>query len=329
VEIEQLLRSNFAERAGVVAVPGPDLHDAVVAGYRRQRRHRAGIAAGVVAVALLLLAVPWARGLLPTGGDVADREPTPSTRALDLYDVPTRGSLAGDAGLVAEITGLSWDDGVPRDPGQSVEPPESTRRVLFVGEVADGRVWALVEGTIRGRTVFAWFSGPADGAMTLAWGPDYAFPDTPLALTDTASDPGPLVVVTKPGDEVLVTPLGTDGTPAEPPRSLETVDGIAVGTVEVPVWPGFVEVQVLRDGEVVYRTVPQQFSSAADPAGGNDGVAADPYVLLMSECLSQRGFEVTPHPDGSFSYGPARGDPAVEVAYDTAVRECSQELGYK
>ena len=330
MDIEQLIRTNFAERADAVAGPDRDLHDAVLAGHRRQRRQQAGVLVAVLAVAVVLVSLPWVRGLLSAGGEVADGDPAPRTTALDLYDVPVRGSLSDDAELIAEITGLSWDDGVPRGAEAAVEPPESTRRVLYVGEVSDGRVWALVEGTIRGRELFAWFSGPSDGPMTLAWGPDYAFPDTPLALLDTATDPGAIVVVTKPGDEVMVTVSPPDNSSTDVVRSLETVDGVAVGTVPVPEWPGLIEVQVLREGEPVYRTIPQLFDSAADPAaGGTEGTPADHYVLLMSECLSQRGFEVTPHPDGSFTYGPARGDPAVEVAYETAARECAQELGFK
>jgi hypothetical protein len=186
-----------------------------------------------------------------------------------------------------------------------------------------------VEGTIRGRTIFAWFSGPPGGAVSAAWstawGPAYAFPDTPLALLDTATDPGLLVVVTKPGNEVRVRLPGADGTAGEL-HAVDTVEGVAVGTVPIAPRPAFLEVQVIRNGHLVHRTVPQQFDSTGDPAeGAVEG--ADRYVLLMSECLWQRGFEVTPHPDGSFTYEPARWDPAVEVAYDSAVRECSEQLG--
>jgi hypothetical protein len=303
-----------------------------VAGYRRERRRRAGVAAGILAVALFVVGVPWLSGHLPGGGEVAgpSADATWSAPPSDLYDIPTRGSLAGDTGLIDRITRLSWDDGGPRGPGQSVEPPVSTRRVLFVGEVPGGQVWALVEGQIRDRTVFAWFAGADDRAVSLAWGPDYAFPDTPLALMDAAGDRGPLLVVTKPGDQVLVSVLTADGTPSGESRPVETVDGVAIGTVESLTFPFAVEVQVVRDGTLVYRMPPQQIDTSAPPADpASAGTPADEYGLLMAECLHVRGFDVTPHPDGSFSYGAARGDAAVEVAYETAVRECTVELGFK
>ena len=331
MDVEQLLRSNFADRADAVAPPDPDLHETVVAGYRRERRLRAGTAAGVLAVALFVSGVSWLNGQLAGRGEAAHPGTDATwTQPSDLYDIPTRGSLAGETELIDRITRLSWDDGVPRDPAQTVEPPVPTRRVLFVGEVPGDQVWALVEGKIRGRTVFAWFAGTGDGPVSLAWGPDYAFPDTPLALTDAAGPSGPLVVVAKPGDQVQVSVLDPDGTPSGGYRPLETVDGIAVGTVKSPAWPLSVEVQVVREGALVYKMPPQQIDtspSAADP--GDAGPPDDRYGLLMSECLHARGFDVTPHPDGSFSYGAARGDVAVEVAYETAVRECVVEMGFE
>ncbi|TFV67670.1 hypothetical protein E4P40_24085 [Blastococcus sp. CT_GayMR20] len=123
--------------------------------------------------------------------------------------------------------------------------------------------------------------------------------------------------------------LDADGTPSGGYRPLETVDGIAVGTVESPAWPLSVEVQVVRDGALVYLMPPQQIDTSSPPADPADGPPDDQYGLLMAECLHARGFDVTPHPDGSFSYGAARGDVAVEVAYETAVRECVVELGFK
>src|SRR5688500_2316010 len=125
MDVEQLLRSNFADRADAVAGPDPGLHEAVVAGFRRERRRRTRMAAGVLAVALFVGGVPWLSGLLPSGGEAAgpSADATWSAPPSDLYDVPTRGSLAGDTGLIERVTQLSWDDGVPRGPGQSVEPP--------------------------------------------------------------------------------------------------------------------------------------------------------------------------------------------------------------
>ncbi|RBY91819.1 hypothetical protein DQ244_11100 [Blastococcus sp. TBT05-19] len=327
MDVEQLLRSNFADRADAVDAPRWDLHETVLAGSRELRRRRTrqvagGLVGGALAVALLSGGLPLLRTQLEDPGQAAGPRES-AERAVDLYDIPTRGSLAGDRELLDRIVQLSWDDGIPRDPGESVVPPVDTRRVLFAGEMTDGQVWALVEGVVGDRTLFAWFTGATADGMALTWGPDFAFPDTPMALHDATGDEGYLVVVTKPGDQVRYGALDADGEPVGGYQDVPAVDGVAISRAPSPTWPLYVELQVLRDGAVAYRMPPQQF----DTERPGTAVVGSPtaYLSSMVQCLTGRGVEVTVHPD---SFGYETDDPAEMETYAVVEQQCREDLGY-
>lgn len=346
MDVEQLLRQNFQDRAEQVPGAGGHLYQAVTEGYRQQRRQRNGLIGMGLAIVLVVAGIPWGLAALSspatpatsvdaaTGGD--------NTRAgSGLYDVPTRGSLAGDNAFLAQVTELSWDDGVPREPGEAIDPPVSTRRVLFAGEVPGGQVWALVMGSIGSQLYYAWFADtdPTDGrALALAWGPDRAFPDRPLALMDAAGDEGPLVVVSMPGDEVEISArLDPDasGHAVREYRPLESIDGVAIGVVETPAASLAAGLQVIRDGSVAYTQPPQRFDSS-QPLPADDSYVAPPnapddalYGQLMAECLTPHGYTVTVLADGGFQYEEALISTDEAVAYNAAVDECATALGYK
>ncbi|MGY1807267.1 hypothetical protein ACI8AF_07840 [Blastococcus sp. SYSU D00669] len=262
MDVEQLLRSNFADRAGRVDGPPPDLHATVVAGARR--RHRRVVAGGValaVAVAVAV-SVPLLRG--PSGGTATPEAAAP-TAAGSLG--ATRGSLAGDLALLEEIRRLSWDTGMPSDPGAPVDPPLPSRRVLFAGEVPDGQVWALVQGTFRDRPYVAWFGDPepSDGLeFTLLDGPDVLRPDTAVALLDRAGNAGPLVAVARDGDELRVGVV-PPGTPDDEPVTsweLPTQDGVGMARIDRQGGDGLLRLEVHRDGALAHAVPVDEFDSS-------------------------------------------------------------------
>lgn len=171
---------------------------------------------------------------------------TPGERSdrPDLVDVPTRGSLAGDAAWVAGVRELAWPapEGLPAE--RFVPRPED-RHVAFAGDVPGGRV-ALVLGEIGNRTLRMWFTGPADADpddLRPAVEADDVLPDRGLALWELVEDgaeDGVLVVVAFPGDTAVYAPGlrpldPVDGSVVEPRRPVELVDGAGSTSAPRPV----------------------------------------------------------------------------------------------
>ncbi|KQS58393.1 hypothetical protein ASG36_09930 [Geodermatophilus sp. Leaf369] len=300
--------------------------DRVVAVHRAQDRRRRGWAAVAVAVALVVAGTPaLLDAVRPADGAVAA---APGDADLGLYDVPTRGSWAGDAELVEQALAADWDDGT----ATAVDPPAGTRRVVFVGDVLGGQAWALVLGRVDGQTWSTWFVDvtPEDGiTWQRASGPDRSFPDTPMGLVDTAGEQGRVVVVASPDDEVRFRAgAGETGY-----RTTQTVDGIAVAVVPTPESPATVAAfQVLRDGAVVYDQPPQRFDSTALP--GDQPAAVPPadappdaeFGRRMVDCLLPLGWDVSVLGEG-YDHRLQPGQDAT--AYDAAVESCLLRTGYR
>jgi hypothetical protein len=257
-ELEAGLR-NLRGRADDIAPPPSDLARRTRERYRAQRRSRAAIAASSLVAALIILGVPVvAATIVPgdRGRTAAPSEPSERADVPTLAEIPTRGSLAGNADWLQAVTKLSWRSTapepapVPGTAGMVHEPPVESRRVAFAGDVPGARV-ALVLG-LDSRTVHAWFVGPVGATpdqMVLAAPPGETSWRHPLALMDAPdpeSDSATLVVVAWPGDEVsLVTGRSVDaaGKTSEHREPVPTTDGAgAIATSGPPTWP--LEVQL-------------------------------------------------------------------------------------
>jgi hypothetical protein len=254
-DLEHRLR-DLRLRAEEIAPAPFDLAERIRERHRVERRRRialtaTGIAAGIAA-ALVVVGIPTvASGVL---GDRRGNEaagPTQRTshelpRSRGLYDLPTRGSLAGEDAWLTDVAALAWDgfDPALAAPGSTVPAPAvDTRHVAFAGDVPSGRV-ALVLGLEGRTTVYAWFTGPYGAEardMELATMPrEAAAQDELLALMD-ALEPDPpmdaaeadppvatLVVVGLPGDS---------GDRALPPV-VEASGEIRSLRADLPMWNG-------------------------------------------------------------------------------------------
>jgi hypothetical protein len=224
------------QRLRAVGAEAPaDLAQRVRQRYRRQQRRRLVLAAAVVAVAAVFVAVPRI-GQFLLDGDGGPASP-PRLHTPSLYDVPTRGSLAGDQAWVKGVAALDWAGDTAGPDDAPIDIPVADRHVAFAGEVPGGRT-AYVLGESGRRLVAAWFIGP-EGAepaqMTPATGlytVDDGYPD---ALWDvTPGGDGVLVAVGQPGDSLSYMAgmdITDDGHFREVWRALETEDGVAVATV--------------------------------------------------------------------------------------------------
>jgi DNA-directed RNA polymerase specialized sigma24 family protein len=325
---------------------GMDTADAAVATGRRQRRTvavRAGAAVALAALAAVLaVAVP---AVLPDAGPAPEEAAAGRTgQAAVLSDTPVRGSLAGDADFVAGVAALDWSAPLGLN-GAELAPEESTRQVLFAGDLPGGRRWALVVGEDEGQGLFAWFGGPAGARpsdLTLLAPPERFARRSTVSLLDTAGAAPLVVVVAPPGDRARYSP-GTirfdDGAIGREWTDLPVVDGVLVGEVELPVYPGAEVVELARDGlrptqlEFLPRTdgsaAPDwPFGQPVDERLWTDRAAQGRFLACLPE-----GFSLRIVADGSatFAYPTVDGRRSdVELAqlyadWDTTVTGCTAE----
>src|SRR5690349_10135685 len=104
---------------------------------------------GVLAAALALVLVFLAVRLTSSPSPVRERHrtepaPQPTADTSEIFDVATRGTLAGDATWVSGVTGLPALAGLPAE-----------RHVALATDAPEERI-ALVLGRNAGRTVAAW-----------------------------------------------------------------------------------------------------------------------------------------------------------------------------
>ena len=211
------------------------------------------------------------------GGAPADQAGTtttrpPAARDVDVSDLGTRGSLAGDAAFLAGLRELPWTDATRSDfPMHVLTVPES-RRVLFAGDVPGGR-WALLvgrpdvetnqePGVVTDELLMAWFVGPPGATpeeMTLGSYPYGIAEGSIPALLDPRS--GTMVVVAAPGDSVEVSPTIDIDAAGEDSRSwipAEMDDGVGVvqlDPVDLP-WTWSTVFRVERDGRETISSSP-------------------------------------------------------------------------
>lgn len=285
MSIETQLRDTL-HRAAVGI--GPEHPDAALRSQgmhqlaRRRSRRRAAVATSGLAALLVIVAVPVGQSLRePSGGDTA----APSVPAGDVYDVPTRGSLAGSSGFVDAVRELPWTGpGTDAGAGEFPDPPAERRRVVFVGDVAGGGRWALVIGPNTTQPTgdaadpdlqtdlgalsdiaAAWFVGPAGASpeqMQLVSVPRGISPDLPLSLYDGVS--GALVVVAAPGDVVEISARPDVAADASISRTFtqpDARDGVAVTLTQPNPYGSMPSVQyrVTRAGAVVAEQTPDGY----------------------------------------------------------------------
>src|SRR4051794_32857325 len=191
-----------------------------------------GVAAAAAALVLVFAAVRLTASPAPPQ-ERQRADPTPVVADTpQLFDVPTRGTLAGDAAWVSAVASL---------PALGVLPAE--RHVALATETPEERI-ALVLGR-AGRDVYtAWLTGPSGASpdqMTLATPPSETAGPGPLALWDVPElswTGGLLVVLAEPGDEVSFATgwtVGADGAEELQANRLPVTDGVVTAPVGPPV----------------------------------------------------------------------------------------------
>jgi hypothetical protein len=242
-----------------------------------------------------------------------------------LFQLPTRGSLAGDESWLAGLTRLDALADLPAD-----------RHVLFAGHLLDERV-ALVLGRGPGGAVAAWLIGPLGAPrqrMALAAPPAPAMASGPIALWDTPESAwlgGVLVVVALPGDPITFLAgrqADSSGRESDLRQQLPATDGVAIAAVGAPVIPhvgsaAAGRVVVDRAGsDVVVRPLlsdrARRLSDApvepADPRALRAGVDERQLQELLRELLATYGLRPRQLSPVLLAAGPVHGtDSAVLV----------------
>jgi hypothetical protein len=282
MDIETRLRQDLAARAQDIGSAPPHLVDDVIDGHRTQRRHQAAllaVAAAVVAVAvgvpLILQGSGAGQTATPTSSPTS-AEPLPSGPVVPYqrFDLPPRGSLAGDPEYLQGLLDHPWS---PSDP--ATDPPPEARQVVFAGEVPGG-VQALVVGERDGDLVGLWLAGPAGSAPADLEASNEAGPvdlSLPVAFTHTQDGMGALVVIGRPGDRIEISTgqqVAADGSLTRlpyqavgDPTGIAIVDATGLSTVTTAI-------RVTRAGQVL------EVYAEGGSSGGNS------YGLDLAEALA-------------------------------------------
>ena len=243
----------------------------------RVRRRSWLIALAACCAAALVAVVVLAGGGSGTPADQAEATAsrTPAARDVDISDLATRGSLAGDAAFLAGLRELPWTDEVSTDFPIDMPTVPDSRRVLFAGDVPGGR-WGLLVAqpdpveasedpgvvTVTDELLMAWFVGPPGAApeeMSLGSYPYGIAAGTVPALLDPRT--GTMIVVGAPGDTVEVSPgvdIDADGQDSRTWIPAEMDEGIGVvqlDPTELP-WTWATVFRVQRDGRETISSSP-------------------------------------------------------------------------
>ncbi len=240
MSFEQQIRDTFDRYATDTPAPSTTYATVLVGHRRSQRRRLAGaLTVGLALAVAVPIAIAWPAPA-PVSSDVAS--PT------GFVPGPPRGSLADDAGFLAEVAEVPWGRGP-----DAIDPAIADRRVLFAGDVPAGR-WVRVVAPVQGRWIGVWLTGPA-GAEPSSLAP-ICEPD-PVAgwqgVVSFGESRGTLVVLSEPDDAVTVslrTEIGSDGIARRDYRPVATIDGAAVVELEERMLTT-VDVRVTRDGRTV------------------------------------------------------------------------------
>jgi hypothetical protein len=283
MDIETRLRHDLAERAEDIAAAPDGFVEHVLDGHRAQRRHRTGLLALAAFIGLIAVLVPVAiagGGRGQTAGPTATPSSTSAVPAGPVvpdgrYDLPPRGSLAGDAAFVQGLLDLPWnrrnssDDLIP-------DPAADTRSVVFAGAVPGG-VQALVIGWEGGGWAGRWLHGAAGAApadLVAINEPGPVDPNLPMTQHWTSDGVGALVVVGRPGDVVEFSfgqTINANGSIARDPfQEVGDADGVAVIDL-TGVYDRTSSLRITRDGQVL--------EGLGSAGGGSDGWAVgDGYL---------------------------------------------------
>jgi hypothetical protein len=275
------------------------------------------------AVGAVLVVAAWLLSSPPTPMDTAGPA---ASRPADLFELPTRGSLAGDDSWLTRLSRRQDLAGLPAE-----------RHVLFAGDLGQLRV-ALVLGGGPASAVAAWLTGPvgaAPGSMDLAAPLTSADASGPIALWDTPKAAwmgAVLVVVTMPGERIgFVGGAQVDavGIERHPRRPLPVVDGVASVAVRAPLAhagadPSSGRVVVDRSPSDVV-VVPQLSDRArrlaelpvepADPRGLRAGVDEEQLQRVLHDMIGTYGLRPQQVAPVILAAGPAdrSGEAAVLV----------------
>lgn len=295
LDLENRLRDQRARAVEIPPVPS-DLAQRVRDRAREQRRNRMALTAAGIAAALVFVGLPaLASGVLTDGS--RGESAAPSTRfrtpAPSHLDLPTRGSLAGDEEWVAGVRALSWlpedVDSYPPDAALTLpDPAVEERKVVFAGDVPDGRV-ALVMARTDRELVQAWFTGPRGARaadMRLAVLPANGPRLQPLALLtepDPATDRVALVVVAGPGDAADVLTgreVAASGATREIVEPVPLEDGVGAMAVDGNVaFPSPIEVRIRIADQRTPAFAGLQYDDALVAAAQDPVEVADPRGL--------------------------------------------------
>ena len=296
MSIESQLRETLYRAANTLdpTAPPPEVRvpGMRVLAQRRDRRRAAVLSAGF-AVLIVAIGIPVGLSLVQS---TETRVAAPIPQA-DIFGVPTRGSLAGDAGFVEGVRQRSWSQSADEpDPGTGAssnpDPLIETRRVVFAGDVAAGR-WALVVGlnlvglntaqpagepadpdqTDRAALsdlAAVWFAGPPEATaeqMNVVGIPRGISSNLPISLYDGAT--GALVVVAAPADviELSLRPdVAADATVTRNYHDTDASEGLVVTAVEPNLYFGkpAVQYRVTRAGVIVAEQSPEGYGTTVD-----------------------------------------------------------------
>ncbi len=179
------IRQEFARLAEPV-VPGPDPYQRLLSRVRRRRQRRMAVTgvAGLAAVALALPVVGAAerQGITgvasspPAAGAYQPASPIDEPMVRQLLDSPTRGNLAGDEALIAEIE----------------RQYRAARAELLVDPMLDEVKVLLAHDAPGARTVVVAFLDDAHALLRRASGQAGASVPELLRQTGTPDEPAPL-----------------------------------------------------------------------------------------------------------------------------------------
>ncbi|WP_299951708.1 hypothetical protein [uncultured Modestobacter sp.] len=326
----------LAARAGT----GDDTAARALAVDRHRRRRAGRWVAGALAVVLLGTGASLARSAVaeaPTDRATVIATATATwapfvTPPPTLYDVPTRGSLAGDEEFLAAMAETSWTD--PTGPDGPVPdwgmpaPVPGTQRVVYAADVPGDQRWAVVIAQSGAEWVYAWFTGPRGGEpaeMTPLISSMPVSGRDRLALLDAPGETGTLVVLAEPGSTAEYSPSldrAPSGQLVRDHDRLPTVDGVPLDVVPAPLtWTaGLVRVTTPDDGQLpLFPTLARQPTAWPEYPSGE----VDP--ALAAPCLEAIGVTVEFYDDGyGLSSGTATGEmsSAEEFAHEEAIAAC-------
>jgi hypothetical protein len=230
-----------AGRAGVPVLDDVAAADDVIARARTARRTRAAVASVLACAALAAV-------LVATLGGNAARAPVP-TEDLGTPAVVVRGSLGADRAFTEAVRVRGWP------PTDVPTGPFSGHRVVFAGD-AGGYRWVLVTAETDGTPQGVWFTGP-EGAAAADLRPiseGTVLPDLPVAVAQPDARGATLLLLSRPGDRVLVSPgavVGADGVTRREYTAVATQDGISVTRVAGTFAAAAARYRVLRGGSPV------------------------------------------------------------------------------